>query len=704
MKLLDDTRRLLHLLDAQPPEALPFAAAWPLADDLRRVLAGHAHHYYVRDNPVVADADYDRLFRALQSLEGRFPDLVTEDSPTQRVGAEPLERFDKVAHAEPLLSLSNAFDADELRAWYARCQRGLQEVVEAPQPALTAELKIDGLAVALTYEEGTLQVAATRGNGIVGENISANVRTIGAIPLRFPTQPTDASVPRQLEVRGEIYMRRSDFEAMNEREAAAERKTFANPRNAAAGSLRQLDPTITAQRPLRFYAYSIGPVTGAAPGTQYDILAWLQDFGFPVNLHAQRFADIEAVIAYCEHWTQARETLDYEIDGVVLKIDDLAFQQQLGNISNAPRWAIAYKFPAREATTRLNDIIINVGRTGVIKPEAVLEPVPIGGVTVSQATLHNADYITQRDIRIGDTVVVKRAGDVIPQVLKPVEAARGGDEQPWTMPRVCPCGRGTALVRLEGEADYYCMAADCPNQFIRTVEHYASRGAMDIEGLGSKLAVVLAQAGLVQKLSDLYRLTEEDLLTLDNFGEKKAQNLLAGIDASRERPLARLLFGLGIRHVGKTTAEALVQAFPSVEALQAADQEALAAVEGIGPVIAESVVDWFSVADNQELIAALARHGVNVVRLPAEAPPAAAAAAPLAGKTLVLTGTLATLSRSDAKQQIQRAGGKVTGSVSARTDYVVAGENPGSKRDKAEALGIPILDEQRLLALMGVDE
>jgi DNA ligase (NAD+) len=701
MQLLDETRALQRMLRDLFFDHTSEPEAHPVAEQLRRVLHAHAHQYYVLDSPLIADAEYDALIQALGRLEARYPALVTPSSPTQRVGGTPLDKFEKVRHPVPLLSLSNAFTEADVRAWYERCQRGLLAAGRNPQTALTCEPKIDGLAVALTYERGELVLAATRGDGEVGENITRNARTIQAIPLRLPVSP-DAGlvVPPRMEVRGEVYMRRRDFERMNERLAAAGEKTFANPRNAAAGALRQLDPAVTAQRPLRFFAYSLGPVEGEAPPGQYEALDWLRRLGFPVNPHIERCATPVAALAYCAHWAEQRDTLDYEIDGVVLKLDDFADQQALGFISNAPRWAVAYKFAAREATTVLKDILVNVGRTGVIKPEAVLEPVEVGGVTVSQATLHNEAYITSRDIRVGDTVVVKRAGDVIPAVVKVVEQARPASTTPWHMPTHCPVCQ-EPLEKLADEADYYCVNATCPAQFIRLLEHYAGRDAMDLEGLGSKLAVQLAEVGLVRRLSDLYHLTLDDLLRLDGFAEKKARNLLEGIAHSKHRSLARLVFGLGIRHVGQATAELLVARYATLDALATAPVEDLQTIDGIGERIAQSVVDWFRLADNQRLVAALHAAGVNTMRLPDEAP-VAVPTSPAAGKTFVLTGTLSTLERRQAEALIRNAGGNVTGSVSKKTDYVVVGENPGTKYEKARELGIPLLDEAGLQALLAV--
>lgn len=690
---LADTRAVQAALDGLDAAALPREAAAALAPRLRDVLFFHAARYYQHDAPLISDGQYDALYHALVAMETAHPDLVTADSPTQRVGAAALDAFQKVAHAAPLLSLGNAFGADDLSAWFERCVKGLDGIA----PALVGELKIDGLAVALTYEEGRLVRAATRGNGTVGEDITRNVATIRDVPLRL--RP---GAPARVEVRGEVYMRKSDFEALNARLAEAGQKAFANPRNAAAGSLRQLDPAVTRQRPLAFFAYGMGPVDGdLRPASQAEALDALAALGLPANPERRRLATREEAVAYAEAWAAARDTLDYEIDGCVFKVDRFAFQDTLGQVSNAPRWAIAYKFPAREATTRLLGIAVNVGRTGAIKPEAVLEPVRIGGVTVSAATLHNADYIQSRDLRVGDTVLVKRAGDVIPAVLQHVPELRPADAIPWAMPEACPAC-STPLEREEGDAEWYCISGECPAQFIRLVEHFASRGALDVEGLGEKLAVQLVAEAGVARLYDLYDLTVERLAALDRFGVKKAENLLAGLHASKARPLARLVYGLGIRHVGQTTAEALVSRFDSLAALGAATRDDLVAVDGVGAVVAESVAEWFARAQNQHLVAELAARGVNTERLDTEAVAAVAGeGGALDGKTFVLTGTLPTLARAEAEARIKRAGGKVASSVSKKTSFVVAGEAAGSKLDKAAELGVVVLDEAGLLALLG---
>ena len=672
-------------------------------DELVGLINFHAHQYYVLDNPLISDNEYDSLYRSLQSLEGIYPNLVTNHSPTLRVGSSPLDKFERVKHAVPMLSLGNAFDESELLAWYQRCIKGLlEEHGEIVRPAVTVELKIDGLALSIVYEKGVLHLGATRGNGLEGENITPQVKTISTIPLSVPVgQESDLDHPDLLEVRGEVYISKGDFETLNTYLGELQKKKFANPRNAAAGSLRLLDSSITATRPLRYFAYSVGRLEGSlVPMTQFERLVYLRRLGFVVEKHSRRCGSIEEVIDFCNQWVGVRDSLDYEIDGVVVKIDEIAYQQTLGNVSNAPRWAIAYKFPARETTTILNDITVSVGRTGAIKPEAVLEPVQIGGVTVSKATLHNEDYITDRDIRIGDTVLVKRAGDVIPQVVRSIPEVRSGNEKEWRMPDNCPvCGTG--VVRLEGEADYYCVNTECPAQFIRLVEHFASRGAMDIEGLGSKLAVQLVEEKLVVNLADLFRLTFEDLIALEGFAEKKAENLLNGILDSKSRPLSRLLFGLGIRYVGKTVAELLVSHFPSMERIGNASIEEYEHIEGVGPSIAQSVHDWFKVEKNTNLIKDLSEVGVNLTRLPEEGA-LIDKESPLIGKQFVITGTLSQMGRIEAQQLIKRAGGKVSSSVSGNTDYLVAGEKPGSKFTKAKQLGVPVLDEGAFLDLVGI--
>ncbi len=685
MSLLETTRDLQEDLDGLDPDSLSREEAASLVERLREVVRGHDHRYYVQDDPLIADAEYDRLYRHLQTLERTFPSLQSPDSPTQRVGGEPIDDFEKHRHPEPLLSLSNAFDRTELREWYERCQRGLSDRFGAVEPALVAELKIDGVAMALTYEEGRLSVAATRGDGTVGEDVTHNIRTVHRIPLRIPAGSENGRpCPEHIEVRGEVFMRKSEFEALNERLVEEGEQPFANPRNAAAGTLRQLDPQVVAQRPLSFFAFAVGPISDDEPSSHSDVLDLLDGLGLPRETHTERFDQLTPLLDFCEGWVERRDSLDYEVDGVVVKIDRHDYREELGTIADAPRWAVAFKFPAREATTTLTDIEVNVGRTGAINPEAVLDPVEVGGVTVSQATLHNEDYIRDRDIRVGDTVVVKRAGDVIPQVVRALPDARTGDEEPWSFPEECPAC-GTELVRLPDEADHFCPNSECPAQFKRLVEHFVQRDAMDIEGLGERLSHRLVDIGLIDTLADIYRIETSDLIPLEGFAEKSAQNLVEAIEASKDRPLSRLLFALGIQHVGKTVAETIVAHYPSMSALMEASVEALNAIDGIGPTIAESIVDWFAVQKNRDLVRDLASEGVNVDRQPHEAPSASAEDLPLAEVTVVLTGSLPERTRSEASEAIEQAGGNVTSSVSGNTDLLVAGDNPGSKlRDARE--------------------
>jgi DNA ligase (NAD+) len=692
MSLLETTRDVQAVLDGVDPEALSREEAEPLVQRLRAVVRGHDHRYYVQDDPLIADAEYDRLYRHLQALEQAFPSLRSPDSPTQRVGGEPVDDFDKHRHPEPLLSLSNAFDRTELREWYERCQRGLSDRFGDVAPALVAELKIDGVAMALTYEEGRLSVAATRGDGTVGEDVTHNIRTVHRIPLRLPAGSENGRPPPEhIEVRGEVFMRKSEFEALNERLVEEGEQPFANPRNAAAGTLRQLDPQVVARRPLSFFAFAVGPISDDDPSSHSDVLALLDGLGLPREAHTERFEQLGPLLDFCEGWVERRDSLDYEVDGVVVKIDRHDYREELGTIADAPRWAVAFKFPAREATTTLTDIQVNVGRTGAINPEAVLDPVEVGGVTVSQATLHNEDYIRDRDIRVGDTVVVKRAGDVIPQVVRALPDARTGDEQPWTFPDRCPAC-GTELVRLPEEADHFCPNSECPAQFKRLVEHFVQRDAMDIEGLGERLSHRLVDLGLIETLADIYRIETDDLVPLEGFAQKSARNLVRAIEASKDRSLSRLLFALGIQHVGQTVAETVVAHYASMEALMDASTEALASIDGIGPTIAESIVDWCAVPKNQALVRDLASEGVNVERQPHEAPTAADEELPLAGLTVVLTGSLPERTRREATDALEQAGASVPSSVSGNTDLLVAGARPGSKLEDARDVGAQVVE------------
>jgi DNA ligase (NAD+) len=687
---------------------------------LRDELRLHNYRYYVLDEPTVSDAEYDALMRELRELEAAHPDLVTPDSPTQRVGAPPAERFAKVRHREPMLSLANAFDENDLRAWRDRVRRLLGDDSEI---SYVVEPKIDGLAMAITYEGGRLTLAATRGDGTTGEDVTANVRTVHSVPLVLGVreqankgtseqasseteldpesniQSPKSPIPSLIEVRGEIYMRIADFERMNEQQARAGEKVFANPRNGAAGSLRQLDSRITATRPLRFFAYGVGPVAGVTLRSQWETLHYLRDLGLPINPDIHRLDDFDEVIAYCREWMSRRDELPYEADGVVIKVDQFSQQRELGVVAREPRWAIAFKFPAREATTRLLDIVVNVGRTGRLNPNAILEPVTLSGVTVSNATLHNEDYIVSRDIRIGDRVTIKRAGDVIPQVIGPMLGARTGEEREWRMPAECPAC-GTPVVRREGESDTHCPNRACPAQAVRAVEHWVSQGAMDIVGMGERQARQFIELGLISDPADIYTLTAESFDGIEGYGPKRIQNLLAAIDSSRDRPLHRLIFALGIPNVGSTLAATLAAHFGSLDALAQASAQQLESIDGIGPHVAERIAAFFADPENLPLIEKLRRVGVRTEAADGES--RVAHDGPLAGKSFVITGTLPGMTRDEAADRIARAGGKVTGSVTKKTDYVVVGEDPGgAKFTRAQSLGIPLLDEAALLRLVG---
>jgi DNA ligase (NAD+) len=665
------------------------------AEELREQLRHHSYRYHVLDDPVISDDAYDRLYRELQELESAHPELVTADSPTQRVGAEIREEFTAVEHPRPMLSLGNAFNPGELRAWRDRFLRLLPE--DAPEPAYVVEPKIDGLTVVLHYTNGTFSLGVTRGDGRRGEDITPNLRTLRALPLRVPVTDTGAPVPERLVVRGEAYMPIDAFEAFNrEREARGE-KTYANPRNTAAGSLRVLDSSITAARPLNLFCYQVVALEGGvALDSQWEALDYLRQLGFPVSDLNRRFVDFEALVDHCVAWEQVRASLNFEADGLVFKFDSFATQERLGAVGNAPRWAVAYKYPAPEAVTRLRRIVVNVGRTGSLNPAAELDPVRIGGVTVSNATLHNADYVAERDIREGDMVVVKRAGEVIPQVLGPVRDLRPADTEPWQMPDRCPvCGE--PVEHPEGEVAYYCVNAQCPAQLVRSVEHFVSRGAMDIEGFGIRQAELFVELGFVRDVADIYYLADDRLLPLEGFGEKKVANLLAAIDASKGQSPARLLAALGIQGVGATVAEVLMEQFHSVDALASAPREELEQVPGIGPILAGNVCEWFARASNRQVIDKLKAAGVRTEATVREA----AGPQPLEGLTFVITGTLPTMSREQAQTLITANGGRVTGSVSGKTDYLLAGERAGSKLAKAEKLGVLAIDEEKLRRLLG---
>jgi DNA ligase (NAD+) len=664
------------------------------AAELRAAIERANHEYYVLDRPTLSDPEYDRLFRELRELEEAHPALRTPDSPTLRVGAEPQSRLEKTRHLAPMISLGNAFNPDELRAWETRNARIAAEVREA---GYVAEPKVDGLAIALTYQDGLLVRGATRGNGTIGEDVTANLRTIREIPLRL----SGPRPPALLEVRGEVYMSLSGFEALNARRAAAGESTFANPRNAAAGSLRQLDPGITAERPLRFFAFAVQLETDRAAqalaATQSGLLDLLAEWGLPVNRMHSTCADLEGVQAYVEELERRRSELDYEIDGAVIKVDPLGLHAELGVVGGRePRWAIAYKFAPTLAVTRLQSIEINVGRTGSLNPYAVLEPVEIGGATVRLATLHNQEDIQRKDLRIGDRVVVKRAGDVIPQVVGPV-VDEGEERGPvFVMPDACPvCG--TPVERPEDEVMTYCPNSACPARIYWGVVHFAGRAAMDIRGLGERTVQLFLDEGLIRDVGDLYALDADRLVGLEGFQRKSAENLVAAIEDSKRQGLARVLFGLGIRHVGEIAAQTLARAFGSMDRLLAASAEELAAVHGIGKVMAEAVARFLAEPGNREVIGKLRAAGVVLE----EESRAAPAEGPFKGLTVVITGTLPTLSRKQATELVERAGGRVTGSVTRNTDYLVVGEDAGSKLVRARELGVAELTEDELLQRTG---
>lgn len=663
------------------------------AERLRSAIHRHNWRYHVQDDPEISDAEFDALVRELRDLEEKHPELRTPDSPTQRVGGPPRERFAKLRHPSPMLSLGNAFSPDDLRAWAERVAR----LLPAGTPvAYVAEPKIDGLTVVLHYEEGCFARGATRGDGEVGEDVTANLRTVKSLPLRIPVDEAGGSAPSRLVVRGEVYIAREDFDRFNDQQEAAGERRYANPRNFAAGSLRQLDPAVTAGRPLRLWAYQVVAQEGLDAASQDEALGELRRLGFPVSPDVRRLVSVDEVVAWCEEFGERRSNLPYEVDGVVVKVDSIAQQARLGEVGNAPRWAIAYKYPSTEVVTRLLRIGVNVGRTGVLVPFAELEPATVGGVVVSNATLHNADYVSERDIRAGDRVVVKRAGEVIPQVLRPVVEMRTGDEKPFVMPTECPaCGE--PVRRDEEEVAIRCVNSACPAQLVRSVEYFASRPALDIEGFGPKQAELLCEKGLVKDVADVFSIRAEDLAGLEGFKEKRIDNLLRAIEAARHRPVSRLLTALGIHGVGGVVADTLVAHFGSIDAIAEAGAETLQAVPGIGPVLARAVADWFAGAHNRRVVEKLRRSGVRMAEERAEP----AAPGPLAGKVFVVTGTLPTLSRDRATEIVREAGGKVTGSVSAKTDYVVAGESPGSKLDKAKKLGVAVIDEAELLRLAG---
>ncbi len=662
-------------------------AAW-----LRGELSRHLRLYHELDEPEISDAEYDALYRELVELEEQQPELRTPDSPTQRVGARAAEGFAPAEHLQPMLSLANARDREALAAWDARARRLLAQRGLGDAVAYVTEPKIDGLAISLVYRNGALARGATRGDGLVGEDVTANLRTIDALPKRL----AGGDPPALVEVRGEIYLPLAAFEKLNEERLEAGLSVLMNPRNSAAGSLRQKDPAVTASRPLALLCYGVGALEGVAFDSHWSVLEWLREQGFPVNPLSRRHETFEGMAEACEGLVDLRAELDYDIDGCVVKIDRRDQQEALGAVGRDPRWAIAFKFPPTTAITKLLDIGINVGRTGALNPYAVLEPVAVGGVIVRMATLHNEDVIRLKDVRIGDDVVVQRAGDVIPQVVGPVLARRDGTEREFRMPSVCPACGGE-VVRVEGEAVHRCVNPYCPSRGLEGLRHFVSRGAMDIDGVGEKLMARFWELGLVRRAPDLYALTSEQLAALDGFQQRSAENVIASIARSRERPFGRVLFALGIPHVGGVTAEAIAQHFRSLAALRAAGPDEIAEVEGVGPIVAESLATWLAFPANAAVLDDLAAAGLSL-ELTGDAPPAGEG--PLAGLTFVITGTLASSSRDEAKAGVIARGGKVTDSVSKRTSYVVAGSSPGSKLAKANDLGVPVLDDEAFQRLL----
>jgi DNA ligase (NAD+) len=672
-------------VSAPPPEQR--------AEELRRELAEHNRRYYILDDPTIGDDEYDALLDELREIEAANPELRTPDSPTQRVGAPPLEHFEQVEHAEPMLSLGNAREEEELRAWETRIRNHLKRLdISTAEFSYTTEPKIDGLAMSLTYENGIFTRGATRGDGQVGEDVTQNLRTIKAIPLRID------DAPELVEVRGEVYLPIADFKALNERRAEAGEPTFANPRNSAAGSIRQLDPALAAQRPLSVWCYGIGAVRGLDLATHSEEVEWLAQRGFKVNPDTEHHPEIESVVKRCRWWEERREELDYEIDGVVVKVDERALWRELGVVGREPRWAIAWKFAPTTATTKLLDVVWNVGRTGHLVPFAMLEPVHVGGVTVSTATLHNEEDLARKDVRVGDEVVVMRAGDVIPQVVAPMVQRRPKGTRRVKPPSKCPAC-GTPVEKREDAVFSICPnRSGCPGQSFQHVKHFVSKGAMDIDGLGEKQAMRFLQEGLIEDVADIYELGEEQLGGLEGFGEVSARNLVAAIDASRTRPFKRVLYALGLPGVGYVTAEALADHFGSIDALHQADPEQIEEVEGVGPIMAVQIAESLADELTWALVEKLREKGLHLKQ---DASERRATGGPLEGKTLVLTGTLPELTREEAGALIKSAGGKVINSVSKKTDYVVAGENPGSKLDKAEKYETEVIDEAGLLGLLG---
>ena len=659
---------------------------------LREQINLHNYRYHVLDSPLIGDAEFDALMRELIEAEAAHPELVTSDSPTQRVGAEPSPEFAEVQHPTPMLSLANAFSRDDLEGWHRRAAA----LLETDAFDMVVEPKIDGLAISLAYEDGRLVRGATRGDGLRGEDVTPNVRTLNSVPLVLRA---GANPPQRIEVRGEVYFPRDAFRRLNAQRAEADEPLFANPRNAAAGALRQLDPRITASRALDMWVYQLGSTDGATPGTHWETMGWLRELGFRVNPEMAQAPNLDFVEGYYGRWLAERAEKNYQTDGIVIKMDRLDYQRHVGAVGREPRWAIAYKFPAEQARTRLLDIGINVGRTGSMNPYAILEPVQVSGVTVRQATLHNADYVASKDIRIGDMVWVERAGEVIPQIVGPIPESRDGAERAFQMPKSCPAC-GSPVVRLEGDAMHRCVNSACPAQRVEHLKHFVSGGGMDIDGFGEKLVVNLVENGLVRESSDIYRLTKERLVALERMGEKSAGNLLAAIEESKSRPLASVVRALGVPHVGAETAELLAGRFGSLTRLMEAGADDLEAVSGIGPIVAAAIREHFAIEDNVRIVRELADLGVA---MESDAAPAIEGPQPLAGKRFVVTGRLERYTRSGIETAIKSLGGQVSSSVSKKTDYVLAGEDAGSKLADAERMGVEVIDETAFARLSGTD-
>lgn len=675
----------------------PMAKIVERAEKLRQQINHHNYLYYVMDQPAISDAEYDKLMRELMHIESKYPELSSPDSPTQRVGVAPQSEFATHEHRQPMLSLSNAFSEEELRAFDLRIKR-LLGIPDDENIEYVAELKIDGLAIGLTYEDGIFTTGATRGDGYRGENITANLRTVRSIPLNINLDKEDAGIreiPPFIEVRGEVFLLHDEFARINDERADRGEPTFANPRNAAAGSVRQLDPKVTAKRRLDIFCYGVGYAEGVDFQTHFEILTTLKSWKFKVSPNIRLCANIDEAWQFCLDMEQKRDSLPFDIDGVVLKVNSIPQQNQLGYVSRSPRWATAFKYPPRQATTVVRNIAVQVGRTGALTPVAIMDPVQIGGVTVSRATLHNEDEIRRKDVMIGDTVVIQRAGDVIPEVVEVVKEKRNGDEEPFVMPDKCPvCG--AQVERPEGEAVTRCIDIACPAQVREHIIHFASRTAMNIDGLGPSLIDRLAEAGMLNDPSDLYYLKESDLESLERMGKKSATNIIKAIDKSKDTTLARFVFALGIRHVGERTAQILAQEFGTLEAIENASEEELATVSDVGPVVAKSIAHFFKLEQSKRVIERLLEAGVKT-----EAPKIESADSPIAGKTFVFTGGLETMPRNEAEEIVVKLGGKPSSSVSKNTAYVVAGDKAGSKLDKAQALGVKIISEQEFFELVG---